>query len=362
MVGMDFDVLFGAYEAIRWMSPDEIQTALSELESMEGGSQSKMMISMMLINLWAKQDGRGALEYSLASKNQMTKGMGVMSGLMAWAKTDSEGAWEWFEENRDTVKKGGMMGSAIGPMMYAALAQQDMGKAFARMGDLNRQEKKTAISMIGMQTVMDPARRDEFVRQLETLDDKKLKDEALQSMVTMWAFQDPQEAVAFIDSREWDEETQNSMRTQVAASWANMDAEAALTWRLENLGENEDRGEAVAQSFSQWMTHDSESAEAWLDQQPAELRTDALYQQTSNRLQWSDNYEDAADWANRIEEQESRESTYRQIYNRWNGADEAEAQKWLEGLDAETREAVETEAGPQAAEAVPLLEEQPVLE
>ncbi len=32
-------------------------------------------------------------------------------------------------------------------------------------------------------------------------------------------------------------------------------------------------------------------------------------------------------WANRIEEQESRESTYRQIYNRWNSADEAEAQK-----------------------------------
>lgn len=144
--------------------------------------------------------------------------------------------------------------------------------------------------------------------------------------------------------------------------WANMDAEAALTWRLENLGENEERGDAVAQSYSQWMTQDSESAEAWLDQQPAELRTDALYQQAANRLQWSDNYEDAAAWANRIEEQESRESTYRQIYNRWNGADEAEAQKWLEGLDAETREAVETEAGPQAAEAVPLLEKQPVLE
>ncbi|MFP6867245.1 MAG: hypothetical protein VCA35_14985 [Roseibacillus sp.] len=357
MAQMDFDIMFGAYEAIRWMSPDEVQTALSELESMEGGSQSKMMISMMLINLWAKQDGRGALEYSLASKNQMTKGMGVMSGLMAWAKNDSEGAWEWFDENRDTVKKSGMMGSSIGPLMYAALAQQDMGKAFARMGDLNRQEKKTAISMIGMRTVTDPARRDEFVRQLEALDDKKLQDEALQSMVTMWAYQDPQEAVAFIDSREWDEETQNTLRTQVAASWANLDAEAALTWRLENLGENEDRGDAVAQSFSHWMTRDSESAEAWLDKQPAELRTDTLYQQTATGLQWSNNYEDAMAWANRIEEQESRESTYRQIYNRWNGTDETEAQKWLEGLDAETREAVETESGPRATETIPLHEE-----
>lgn len=356
MAQMDFDIMFEIYEAIRWMSPEDIETALSELGDSGTNPQTSMILAMMLINLWAKQDGQGAVEYSLLSKNQMTKSMGVMGGLMGWVKHDPEGAWKWFEEHKKEVKKGGMMGGQMSGMMFAALAQRDMGSAFERMSDLSKKEKQSALRMIGMQTVTDPVRREDFIQRLEKLGDDDLRDQSLQSMVTMWAYQDPKGAIDFLESREWEDDVHSQLTRQVASSWANMDPEAALDWRLETIGPDEDRGEAVAPSFAQWMVRDSEGAREWLQRQPSDLRTDSLYQSTANQLQWSNEYEEAVQWAEQIEDQDSRRSTYRDIYHRWNTESEEDATRWLSGLDAESREAIESGAVSSALQATESIE------
>ena len=74
MGAMDFDIMNEVYNSVSWMGPEDIKLALAELESQGGTNQNNIMIGMMLMNLWAKKDGKGALEYSLASKNHMTKG------------------------------------------------------------------------------------------------------------------------------------------------------------------------------------------------------------------------------------------------------------------------------------------------
>lgn len=341
MAQMDFDVMFSTYEAVRWMNPSQIQEALAELEAMGGNSQNNMVIGMMLINLWAKQDGKGALDYSLASKNQMMKGMGVMTGMMGWVKNDPQGAWDWYEENKDGVAKSGMMGGQLGGMMFAALAQRDMDGAFAKMGDLNRQEKQSALTMIGMQTFMDDEKRANFVRNIEKLEDKELRDSSLQSMVTMWAFQDPQGAVEFIDSREWSEEARGMLYTQVTAGWSNSNPAEAINWRLEHLGEGEKKGDVVAGSFAQWMTRDPVEARDWLEAQPPELRTDQLYQQTAQQLQWNQKFDEAAGWAEGIENVDVRNNAYRSLRQGWVTANPEAAGEWFEGLDQATREAIE---------------------
>jgi len=68
----DFDIMFEIYEAIRWMSPEEVETALSELEDCGANPQTSMTLSMMLINFWAKKDDQGAVECSLLSKNRLS--------------------------------------------------------------------------------------------------------------------------------------------------------------------------------------------------------------------------------------------------------------------------------------------------
>ena len=72
MAQTDFDIMFEIYEAIRWMSPEEVETALSELEDSGANPQTSMTLSMMQINFWAKKDDQGAVECSLLSKNRLS--------------------------------------------------------------------------------------------------------------------------------------------------------------------------------------------------------------------------------------------------------------------------------------------------
>jgi len=72
MAQTDFDIMFEIYGAIRWVSPEEVEAALSELEDSGANPQTSMTLSMMLINFWAKKDDQGAVECSLLSKNRLS--------------------------------------------------------------------------------------------------------------------------------------------------------------------------------------------------------------------------------------------------------------------------------------------------
>jgi hypothetical protein len=72
MTQTDFDIMFEIYEGIRWMSPEEVETAFSELEDSGANPQTSMTLSMMPINFWAKKDDQGAVECSLLSKNRLS--------------------------------------------------------------------------------------------------------------------------------------------------------------------------------------------------------------------------------------------------------------------------------------------------
>ena len=110
MAGMDYDALFDAYEAIRWMTPEEARLALEELKVTTGNSQVRMTLQSLLIGRWAKQDGRGAVEYAMEFEQPMQRVGAMMGGLMGWAKSDPEAAHAWYQENRETLS-GGMLGT-----------------------------------------------------------------------------------------------------------------------------------------------------------------------------------------------------------------------------------------------------------
>ena len=227
-------------------------------------------------------------------------------------------------------------------MILAALAHRDMNRAFEGLQELNKQQQTSALMVMSSQMTMDDVKREQFVQKVEQLEDEEMRNQALQSMVSMWAFQDPRGAVEFVESREWAGEMGADLREGLASSWANSDAEAALTWRLENLAEGEEVAEVVASGFSQWITQDPESAEAWLKAQPDEVKSDNLYSSTADRLRWSADHEGAIEWAAQIENQQQRENSYQRIYQGWREADAEAAQQWLEGLDEATREAVQS--------------------
>lgn len=339
MINMDFDGLFAAYEAIRWMSPSEVEIALNELEEATSNQQVKMMLQMMLINQWAKADGRGAVEFAMGQKTPMLKMMGVMGGLMGWVKEDPDEAYDWYQKNRDEVK-GGLLGrSGMDGIFFAALAQRDMKDAFSRLEELDRSAKEDALNSMASQLGMNSVKREEFLLELEKLDDQELSTAALSSMVQMWVYQDPEGAMEFYESREWGNDS--DLRDQLVRGWAQMDAEGALMWSLDNLEDEGERAEVVADGFAGWMTQDPDAARKWLEGQPVELRTDSLYEQTAQQLSYQDEYQQAIDWASQIEDRDSRVESLENVYSMWKSDDSEEAQKWLERQDEATRAALE---------------------
>lgn len=340
MINMDFDGMFNAYDAIRFMSPEEVQAALAELDVMEANQQIKMILQMMLINRWAKEDGQGAVEFAMEQTQPMLKMMAMMGGLMGWARQDPETAYAWYEENRDSLR-GGMMGRGqMDGMFFAALAQRDMDGAFGRLGKLDKNSQKQALTAMAGQMAMDPVKREEFLKHLEAHEDKKVRDETIMMMVSTWSWQDPEGAVKFIEGREFEEDQKKSLMDSVARSWANNDPERALAWRLENAGD-EEKGEVIADGFGNWIAQDQKGAEAWLAKQPAEVRSDELYASASRRLTWNSEFDQAITYAEKIEDEDARASQMGQLYRQWKSNDEEKAQEWLETLDDPTREAIE---------------------
>jgi hypothetical protein len=237
-----------------------------------------------------------------------------------------------------------MGGGGMDGIFFAAFAQRDIKGAFERLGDLDNKTKGIALTTMASQVTMDPAKRQEFISELDRLGDAKLRQSAMEGMIGTWAFQDPQGAAEFISTHEWEDGREKEMRDRLADSWANMDAEASLKWRLENLQQGEDRAAAVASGFTRWIRQDPQQAQEWLETQPEEVRTDSLYTQTADQFRWSSNYADAAQWAGRIEDQPGREAKLRDIYTAWQGEDSEAAQQWLGGLDEPTRAAVQVPA------------------
>ena len=106
MAGMDYDALFDADEAIRWMTPEEARLALEELRVTTGNPQVRMTLQSLLIGRWAKQDGRGAVEYAMKFEEPMQRVSAMMGGLMGWAKSDPEAAHAWVPgESRDPERR-----------------------------------------------------------------------------------------------------------------------------------------------------------------------------------------------------------------------------------------------------------------
>ena len=341
MVGMDYDTLFDAYESIRWMSPEEVRLALDELEDATSSTQVRMALQMMLISRWAKQDGRGAVEYAKEIKNPMQKMTAMMGGVMGWAKTDPENAYTWYQENRDELK-GGMMGKGMmNGIFFASMAQQDMKKAFTRLKDLNKSEQKTAIVMMSHGATMDVGKRKEFLAELEQIEDEEVRRGGMQGLVAQWVMQDPEGAVEFVESRDWEDGAGEEVRQDLASTWAHLDPEAALDWRLKSAADQENRSEAVASQFSRWMGQDPDAASEWLRKQPEDLRTDALYGETAEQLRRNNDYEQSVQWADQIENQDTRNEKLGRIYRDWKKDDEVKAQEWFDRLDASVRDEVE---------------------
>ena len=339
MISMDFEALLQAYEAIRWMNPEEVQMALGELGNAGGMNQNTMMLKFMLMGLWAKQDGKSAMEYATSLKQPMDKMMSVMSGVMGWMKHDPGTAYQWYKDNRGEVSGGMMGGMGMDGMFVSALAQQDLDTAFIELKELNGSNRDMALTMMAGNIGMDEVKRTQFIEQLEKLDDESLRDTGMTSMIGPWAMTDPQGATGYLEKMDPKPENYELLIESAASSWGATDPESAIQWLLENTGENEVEGDKIADTFGTWVMNDSEAAAEWLAKQPEGFATDELYSEAANNSVWM-NPEGATQWAVKIKDEDKRHTSLMAIRSVMQNQGDEAVQKWKDGLDPEIRKEV----------------------
>lgn len=345
MIGMDYDAMFEAYAAIREMNPAQIRAALAELKAGDGNEQSRMMVQMLLVNQWAKKEGRAAMDYVLENSNARMRSVGVMGGVMAWMREEPEDAYAWYEENKDSLV-GGIFGGGdhIQGMMIASMGQRDMAAAFEKIAGLGNEARGTALVTMAAQVAMFPDRREEFLVRLDDLEDQSLRRHALEGMVSSWAWQDPEGAAEYVGNSDLDETLRAGMQQSVAANWSQVDPESAIAWTMENM-EALERDHVLGQAFSQWIGQDPESAEKWLEGQPDDVRTDRIYSQASNQLASGRKFQKAIEYIDRIEDEDVRIESMQVLLMNWESSDPEGARQWMDGLDAPIREKIGSQAG-----------------
>lgn len=358
ITGMDYDLMLEIYQDISWMSAADIEAAFEELESIGLDQQGNMMLAMMLVNRWAKVDGEAAVEVLMASKDANFKAQGVLTALMGWSRSEPELSYQWFEKNREELKRGSVMGAYLGGVMLSSLAMHDMDKAFEKLDSLNKAEQMTAVNTMAQQLSQLPEERRKLVEKLGALDDEEVREGGFSSLVTMWAVRDPTGAIEFLNSRDWPQGMEGSLKTQITSNWAHTDPSAALDWRSNNLGENENAQNVLGHTLGQWVLRDSEGAEAWLAKQPEEVRGDTLNYHVSQTLYWQQQHEEATRWIGQIEGEKVRQQATMELYQSWMRVEKDKALEWRGTLDEETQEQLKALPDPTVnpAFSVPTLE------
>ncbi|MDX1680884.1 MAG: hypothetical protein R3242_09155 [Akkermansiaceae bacterium] len=339
MINMDFEALLKAYQAIRWMNPEEVRLALAELDGKPSMTQSGMMLRMMLMDVWAKNDGQGALEYSLEIDQPNNRMMGVMSSMMSWMKHEPHQAYDWFRNNRDQLKGGGIFGgSQMESLFIAALSQQDMGVAFHEIVQLKGNQRESAISMVAGSAGMDPVKRGQFIEQLKALEDEELRESGYQSLISTWALQDPKGAAEYLEGLNPEMENYEQLQQSLASSWSMIDPEGAVKWQLERVPEGESAGDKIADVFGNWVSNDPKAAAEWLEAQPEELRTDELYREAARNSAWGADPASGTQFAVRIKDENERQMALSNLYDSMKMQGEDQLEQWLEGLEPAMRD------------------------
>ena len=222
-------------------------------------------------------------------------------------------------------------------MFIAALSQQDMGVAFHEIEQLEGNAREQALTMVASTVGMEPAKREEYIQQLEALEDEALKNSGYESMIRTWAMQDPAGAAKYLEGMDPEMENYAQLQEVLASSWSMMDPEGAVKWQLERVPEGENAGDKIAETFGNWAANDPKAATEWLEAQPQELGTDELYSQAAMNTAWGDDPATATQWAVKIKDEDERQSALSSIYSSMEDRGEEQLNEWLDGLEPSIR-------------------------
>ena len=365
------------------LAQSDPQAAWQFANSLPAGSITNMDPRQQVIQTWAQSDPQAALKAALEIQEPGPRASIISTVVSTWARTDFQGALQYAISVSDSTMRSDILRAMS--MNPAGNRQELLDAVFEHMptGDNFQQSVSQIISSwaredpaaaaaaaaqlppgrIFSQSVSQIAaqwsqtgRKEDVFAWAKTLPEGEARNGALGSLFSQWSAQDPQSAIAALNSLDPGDRSQATR--SISSGWSNKNPEAVLQWSasltnaderrdvirdavsqwansapeaaaryVSGLGEN-DRGPAMRAVVDRWASKDAEAAAEWLAVQPAGSSKDSAITALARKIS-SEDPETAISWAVTISDPKNRDRQIENLARDWVRQDAVTARAWI---------------------------------
>lgn len=338
--GVDFDEYFKIWETIRTFSEADVQHGIEQIGKTDKG-EHHMMLQMMLMNRWAKLNGKAAMQFSVENLNTQMQSMVSGSTFSTWAKTSPDEAVAWLEKHHDEFGSNGII--PFDSMIYSTLARQDVTTAIEKASELDsNRRRKEAFNGIARGIGSNPEKLLSFFQSVQEQTDDSTAKQVRSDVVQHLCYTSPETTKTLILGMENAQEKKALTKKLVQSlAWSN--PEEGLQWGLSQAVDEKDKRDVVRTCLSNWAKQEPDAAAAWYEQQPEHLKSDSTIVKTTNNLKNNGNYKEAMAWAQRAKDIDKANDNKKSIYQSWVKDAPNTAQSWLENEGQEIMQGIDLE-------------------
>ncbi len=341
--------LYRAIGTLMELRPDEVQSAIAEVEHVIDQPQHKQMMLSLLLGRWAEESPREALAYAerIAESGGPASIGTTMSVLGTWARKDPEASWQWYLEKRDSdeINVGPMGSDTYLQMIFGGMADRNLDRAIERLRELDDDQARRMASFgIANTAAMDPEKREAFLDKTATMEDD-LRLNVRQSVIGQWAMMDTDGAMDWIRGLPAEERAELANSSGYSFMWA--DPEKGAEFLLEDATE-ETLPQRYQTIISAWANRDPNAAGEWLNAQPASPAQDGARSSFAMQVARRDP-ESAMEWAKTVSDESRRFSAVHNVYLQWRKKDADAADSALANSNLPTEKIEQILATPDPA-------------
>jgi len=262
------------------LSPDECAAYLASIQKMPPGQQRDAVLNA-IIGSWAAQDPKGFLADAKDISGPRMKEQGTDAALKAWAAQNPTDALQWIKDNPGSAPTAAVQARYLAA--FAGYATTDPQGAFAAANALSgttlmdQRLKNQAIQAV-MSGFADQGKFTDATALIAQMPDGAQKNQALASIASSWGSANPADATAWVASMT-DPQQRSSLGGQIAAQWAATDPAAAANWAAQmdsqaaadaqNNGAATPSSYMLADAMRTWASYDLDATGDFLNQLPA---------------------------------------------------------------------------------------------
>lgn len=303
------------------LSPENLEEIKVVFDSL-GASWGHHAEIQMFLYAWGKFDPQSAMEYGM---NTFGGRGAMMSGavMREWMKSDPTAAQAWAETLNGREKE------SVAGMILRIQSEEDPQLAAQSLVNSNTEGRNNWQTRMVVERFAnaDPV---EAAKWAESLEDSRLKGDAMREVAENWAATDLQSAANWARSQAGKPGGAQAVR-EVVQAMARENPMDALSW-VNSLPVGEAKTEGTSAIARQWAREDPTAASAWMNQLPKTPESDPVVSSFARTIA-QDDPEIAIDWALTISDDNMKNSTLGQIGRDWVQSDPEAARQWIESSE-----------------------------